>query len=606
MIPAHNSTGEMRRTPACARAAGGQMTAVEPGGRRVALAYADSNPDRAYAERARRLGLPFASEVRLDAGASVDMAAIRQGSFAKSPGTAGMAFVAPEEETLPEIAHWLARYPVARQRLSVATPTAIRSALVRAGAQRFAVNAVNRLAILYPDLSARRVVTGRQLVAGLGLAATVVLALRVAPEPTVIALNLIGAFFFFGLSVLRFIAAGFVAGRTLGDADADAAADGADDDRPVYTILVPLLHEAHLVVDLVTALGRIDWPRDRLDIKLIVEADDPETIAAAEAWGQGPPFEVIVVPAGEPRTKPKALSFALPFARGEFVTVYDAEDQPHPQQLRAAYATFLRSPPEIACLQSTLAVDNGDASLLARSFAIEYSALFDGLLPTLASLDMPLPLGGTSNHFRRAALVEVGGWDPFNVTEDADLGLRLARFGYRSATLDLPTLEEAPATLWPWMRQRTRWFKGWMQTWLVHTRQPLRLLHELGWRRFLGFNLIATGLIVSALIHPVYLATLVVVATNPLDLWGDGGAFAAMVVGVNLFNLFAGYTAMATLAKRTLELRANGRQAWALVLLPIYWLLMSLASYRALVQLAVRPHTWEKTPHRGRGSTVRR
>ncbi len=385
----------MRRTPACERVAGGQMVAVEPGGRRVALAHADGNPDGAYAERARRLGLPFASEVRLDAGATVDMAAIRQGSFAKSPGIAGMAFVAPEEETLPEIAHWLARYPVARQRLCVATPTAIRSALICAGAQRFAVNAVNRLAILHPDLSARRVVTGRQLVAGLGLAAAIALALRLAPVPTVIALNLIGSFFFFGLSVLRFVAAGFVSGRTLDDAEGEATAD--DDDRPVYTILVPLLHEAHLVADLVTALHRIDWPRDRLDIKLIVEANDPETIMAAEAWGQGPPFEVIVVPQGQPRTKPKALSFALPFARGEFVTVYDAEDQPHPQQLRAAYATFQRSPPEIACLQATLAVDNADASLLARSFAIEYSALFDGLLPTLASLDMPLPLGGTSN-----------------------------------------------------------------------------------------------------------------------------------------------------------------------------------------------------------------
>ena len=363
---------------------------------------------------------------------------------------------------------------------------------------------------------------------------------------------------------------------------------------------MPLLHEAHLVPDLVAALGRLDWPRERLDIKLIVEADDPDTIAAAETWGRYPPFEVVVVPAGQPRTKPKALSFALPFARGEFVTVYDAEDQPHPRQLRMAYATFLRSPHEVACLQATLAVDNGDASLLARLFAIEYSALFDGLLPTLAALDMPLPLGGTSNHFRREALVEVGGWDPFNVTEDADLGLRLARFGYRSGTIDLQTFEEAPATLWPWMRQRTRWFKGWMQTWLVHTRHPLHLLHELGWRRFLGFNLIATGLIVSALIHPVYLATLVLMATDPLALWGDGGAFAAMLVGVNLFNLFAGYTAMAGLAMRTLALRGERRGAWALILLPIYWLLMSVASYRALFHLVARPHKWEKTPHRGR------
>ena len=240
--------------------------------------------------------------------------------------------------------------------------------------------------------------------------------------------------------------------------------DVADDDLPVYTILVPLLHEAHLVPDLVAALGRLDWPRERLDIKLIVEADDPDDRRrGARPGGRTRPSRSSSCRQGQPRTKPKALSFALPFARGDFVTVYDAEDQPHPQQLREAYATFARSPHEIACLQATLAVDNGDASLLARLFAIEYSALFDGLLPTLAALDMPLPLGGTSNHFRREALVEVGGWDPFNVTEDADLGLRLARFGYRSGTIDLPTFEEAPATLGPWMRQRTRWFKGWMR-----------------------------------------------------------------------------------------------------------------------------------------------
>ncbi len=574
------------------------MAAFEPGSGPVALAHADDNPDGAYAERARRLGLPFAHKVRLDTGAAVDMAAIRRGTFAKSPGADGVAFMAPAEETLPDVAHWLARYPAARQRLCVATPAAIRSALISAGARRFAANAVNRLAILYPDLSAQRVITGRQLFAGFGLAAAIALALYAAPLPTVTVLNLIGAFFFFGVSIMRFIAAAFVAGREPGEAE--AAPGPADDDLPVYTILVPLLAEAHLVPDLVAALGRIDWPHNRLDIKLIVEADDPATVAAAEVWGQGPPFEVLVVPVGEPRTKPKALSFALPFARGEFVTVYDAEDQPHPRQLREAYRTFLRAPPEIACLQATLAIDNGDASLVARLFAIEYSALFDGLLPALASLDMPLPLGGTSNHFRREALVEVGGWDPFNVTEDADLGLRLARFGYRSATIDLPTLEEAPATLGPWMRQRTRWFKGWMQTWLVHTRRPLRLLRELGWRRFLGFNLIGTGFIVSALIHPLYLATLVVMATDPLTLWGDGGAFAAMVVGVNLFNLFAGYTAMATLATRTLELRGHERWARALVLLPVYWLMMSVASYRALVQLVFRPHKWEKTPHRGR------
>ncbi len=573
------------------------MATFTPAGRSMTPARRGDHTEAAYADRARRLGLPFTSEVELDQGAVADVDAIQRGSFAKSPGSAGIAFVAPEEETIADVAHWLAAYPDARHRLCVATPSAIRSALITAGGLRFVASAANRLANLYPDLSARQVATVRQVASGILIAAAVGLALYVWPVPTVILVNLIGASFFFGVSVLRFIAAGFASRRHLA---ADMTGIDREDDLPVYTILVPLLDEAHLVADLVAALDRIDWPSDRLDIKLIVEADDPATSQAARAWARGPPYEVIVVPSAAPHTKPKALAFALPFARGEFVTVYDAEDQPHPLQLREAYAIFARSEPDLACLQSALTADGGEGGMLARLFAIEYSALFDGLLPVLAALEMPLPLGGTSNHFRREALEEAGGWDPYNVTEDADLGLRLARFGYRSATMDLPTLEEAPASLKSWMRQRTRWFKGWMQTWLVHTRHPLRLMRELGWRGFLGFNLIGTGLIVSALIYPVYLLTVIVAATSPLDLWGDGGAIAAMVIGVNLFNLFAGYAAMTVLGTRTLELRGRGHEAWVLVALPIYWLLMSVASYRALVQLVLRPHLWEKTPHRGR------
>jgi hypothetical protein len=210
---------------------------------------------------------------------------------------------------------------------------------------------------------------------------------------------------------------------------------------------------------------------------------------------------------------------------------------------------------------------------------------------------MPLPLGGTSNHFRREALAAVGGWDPFNVTEDADLGLRLARHGYRAATLTLPTWEAAPERLRPWFAQRTRWFKGWMQTWLVHTRRPVRLAWQLGPRGLAGFAAVGTGLIVSSLVYPVYLATLVAVATDPQRLWGDGGILAAVVVGVDLFNLVAGYVAMALLAGRSLRRRGRPVEPRGLVLLPVYWLLMSLASYRAVAELLLRPHHWAKTPH---------
>jgi cellulose synthase/poly-beta-1,6-N-acetylglucosamine synthase-like glycosyltransferase len=274
-------------------------------------------------------------------------------------------------------------------------------------------------------------------------------------------------------------------------------------------------------------------------------------------------------------------------------------------QLREAYATFLREAGDVACLQAPLTVDQlGHDRLLGRLFSLEYAALFDGLLPTLAELRLPLPLGGTSNHFRREALEAVGGWDPFNVTEDADLGLRLARFGYRTSTIDLPTFEEAPPTLRVWVNQRTRWFKGWLQTWLVHTRRPLKAVRQLGVRGVVGFNLTATGLVVSSLVHPAYLITLTVVLLDPWLLYGGGGVVAATVVCLNLFNLAAGYASVVFLTCRALELRRRPlRQAWVLLLLPVYWVLMSFACYRAVIQLVRRPHFWDKTPHRGRGAS---
>ena len=214
------------------------------------------------------------------------------------------------------------------------------------------------------------------------------------------------------------------------------AADTRGENLPVYTVLVPLYREERLVTQLVAALGRLQWPASRLDIKLIVEEDDLPTRRAVERAVSGAPFEVVVVPAAAPRTKPKALAYALPFARGHFVTIYDAEDRPHPGQLREAYAVFRRSDPGLACLQAPIVIDDPGKSRIARLFAAEYSALFDGLLPALVALRLPLPLGGTSNHFRREALENVCGWDPYNVTEDADLGIRLARFGYRTGILD--------------------------------------------------------------------------------------------------------------------------------------------------------------------------
>ncbi|MEO8668610.1 MAG: glycosyltransferase family 2 protein [Bauldia sp.] len=557
---------------------------------------AATDEESVYAARAAMLGLPFAATVRLGRRGRVapHPRAIAEGTFALARGASRAAYLAPTAESLPAIAEWLATYPGEAHRLRVSTPTAIRTALREFGAPAFLAAAVGRLLRHRPDLSACRVATAGQVALGIAALALVAAALVVLPTTTLFLINLVAALFFFGVTTLRFIAARRVAVRRAGTLTPRLSSDYSR--LPVYTVLVPLYGEAVMVEQLVAALDRLDWPRDRLDIKIIVEEDDDETRARVARVVGGPPYEIVVVPAAAPRTKPKALTYALPFARGELLTIYDAEDRPHPRQLREAHAVFAEAGPRLACLQAPIVIDNRDGSLIARLFSIEYSALFDGLLPALADLGLPIPLGGTSNHFRTTALENVGGWDPFNVTEDADLGIRLARFGYGIGMLTLPTFEDAPTAALPWLRQRTRWLKGWMQTWLVHTREPGRLIREIGLWQFLGFALISIGMVISAIVHPIYIVSLIVVAANPVSLWADSVA-ASLALAINGFNLVAGYVAAATLSGRTLALRRRSGDMAELVWLPAYWLLMSIAGYRAVFQLLTRPHHWDKTPH---------
>lgn len=232
---------------------------------------------------------------------------------------------------------------------------------------------------------------------------------------------------------------------------------------PPYTLLVPLYRESSVAAGLVDALLALDYPAGQLQILFITEADDDDTRMTLLGAGLQKHMQVITVPDGAPRTKPRALNYGLTFARGEFVGIYDAEDVPDPGQLRAAVAAFQRASPETACLQARLSIYNPGRNVLTRQFTLEYAALFDGILPALEKLGLPLPLGGTSNHFRRCDLERAGAWDPFNVTEDADLGMRLARAQKRVAMLDSVTWEEAPDTIAAWLAQRTRWIKGWMQ-----------------------------------------------------------------------------------------------------------------------------------------------
>lgn len=356
---------------------------------------------------------------------------------------------------------------------------------------------------------------------------------------------------------------------------------------PIYTILCPLYREANVTPDLVAALNALDYPKNALDVKLLVEGDDPDTIAAALAVAGAPHIEVVIIPAAAPRTKPKALNVGLARARGDFITVYDAEDRPHPQQLRAALAAFEDGDATLACLQAPLVIDNHEASWLSRQFAAEYAIQFRELLPLLTRLKLPLPLGGSSNHFRTDALRAVGGWDAFNVTEDADLGYRLAREGYQCGVIAPPTWEEAPVTLKSWLDQRTRWIKGHMQTWLVLTRNPIRTALEMGLPAFAAMHLMLTSGLIAAFVHGPLALVLIAAAILPYDLLTPAD-FALALFGYCV-SIFAALTACA--------LSNSLSHVWAAPTMPLYWPLSSIAAFSALFALIFRPHRWSKTEH---------
>jgi cellulose synthase/poly-beta-1,6-N-acetylglucosamine synthase-like glycosyltransferase len=375
----------------------------------------------------------------------------------------------------------------------------------------------------------------------------------------------------------------------------------SDAELPVYSVLVPLFREVRVLDQLIEALCRLDYPAAKLDIKLILEACDTETRQYMDKIALPDFFEVLVVPQTAPQTKPKAMNYGLQFARGDLVAIYDAEDVPARGQLRLAAETFAASPSGIICLQARLAFYNAGENWLTRQLAIEFAVLYELMLPVLARIGMPLPLGGTSNHFRIHALRRLGAWDPHNVTEDADLGIRLARFGWRTAVIASTTGEEAACRWGVWLRQRARWLKGWMQVGLVHLRSPRRTWRELGPGGSLIALVFMVGMTVSALTHPLFLA---------LFVWSvvAGGLFApepdrlaATIGGLSLAVLAAGYginmlAGWVAIGRRYHEVTRR-RIAWSLLGIPVYWMLIWLGACLALWQLLRRPFHWNKTEH---------
>ena len=450
--------------------------------------------------------------------------------------------------------------------------------------------ATHGLFAAYPRFSARLRVTLNQMVASSLLAICPGVGLAFLPPGTVwtVASAVMGLFFLSVVALRLFCLFSF---RRTGYGNAEFLADA---DLSVYSVLVPLFQETSVLKQLIRALLCLDYPAAKLDIKIIVEETDTATRRALQKYDLPPHFEVIVVPQGYPQTKPKALNYALQFCRGSLLAIYDAEDISEPKKLRAVALDFSGADEKLACLQARLTFYNPNENWLTRQFTAEYATLFGLMLPALASLNLPLPLGGTSNHFRTSILRKIGGWDPYNVTEDADLGLRLARLGFRTGVVESLTYEEANTQLVNWLRQRARWIKGFMQTWLVHMRNPVQTARELGPTGFWTLQSFTAGVFLSALFHPFLIAvTIWLFIANP----PHASLPATALAGLNLEVFVLGY-GVAMLAG-TKALRQLGLKRWwfTIATMPVYWLLISVAAWLALWQFIFSPFQWNKTEH---------
>ena len=545
-----------------------------------------------YRHLAAHLGVPFAERPLKPAATSTLDDVVRTGVAALSADPSGWRYLAaPRGAALQRLLHLFdgARRPIPGL-LAVTSPERL-EALMRYDRRReVAKTASHGLPDWNGALSARAGITPAQAGTLLAAAFLFCAAAWQAPGATLLACNL-GVTAAFLMAVILRLAAAAASPRVKPTRTPRAL----NADLPIYTVIVPLFREARVVDRLVAALDRLDYPKSKLDIIFAVEASDTATLDAIERLGLPARYRTIMAPDGRPRTKPRALNVALQFARGNLAVVYDAEDEPEPNQLRAAVQTFA-SNPALACLQARLAIDNFGDSWLTMLFALEYAALFHVINPGLAALRLPIPLGGTSNHFRIDVLRRINGWDAWNVTEDVDLGIRLARFGFRVGSLDSTTYEEAPNTLAAWLKQRTRWMKGWMVTLGTHSREPARLWRELRTLPTFAVTAMVFGTIASSLLGPLCIAMLIVRAATgtlfwartPLPFWMVGASAALLGLGV----VSAVWPILVGLSRRGLL------RLWPwLFLYPAYLVVLFMASWQAAFEAFGRPHSWSKTEH---------
>ncbi|WP_082502626.1 glycosyltransferase family 2 protein [Methylobacterium sp. Leaf100] len=573
--------------PAALAKAADRARAWGTDGASALLASGTVTEEAYYRALAAELGTPFlADAIPLGPGARYPESVVA-GVAPLLPGAPAAFVLAPRGAAIAEVLG--GRSPMGRMP-ALTTPRALREAVFSANPAGIAAAAADSLQVHRPDWALKARPMGPTLaIAGL-IAGLAVVAMVELPPTLVVGLWTAVQLVLLAMVTLRVAAVSVEAEGVAADACL------ADADLPVYTVFVALHREAAVVPRLTAALSAFDYPAAKLDIKFVIEAHDAETAAALAAAALPPGAEIVVVPPGLPRTKPRALNCALPLARGTCLVVYDAEDVPDPGQLRAAAALFARSDPRTACLQGRLVIDNQRDGPLPKCFALEYAALFDVLIPALAAWNVPIPLGGTSTHFRTHILRAVHGWDAWNVTEDADLGLRLARAGYRVGDLPSSTFEEAPARPGAWLHQRARWMKGFIQTSFTHGRQPRETFRQLGAFGTLAAIALVPGTVVCALAYPFLMGhaayRFVFAGVEPV-----AGFWSNLPTGTAVTVFVSGLLAMLLPA----ALGCVRRGWWDLLpyvpLMPAYFLLVSAGAWLGLVELVLAPDRWNKTEH---------
>jgi cellulose synthase/poly-beta-1,6-N-acetylglucosamine synthase-like glycosyltransferase len=571
--------------PAAARSARNRS---EPAREAIALGLIDESGF--YRALAIEMGLQFLPQPPSLQPGGGHQAILREG-MAPTVDDARFRFIlAPEG---PALRRMLEAGPRNRSDIAVTTPRRFAGALRQSNAETLAEHAAGLDNAGRSRESARTGASRGQVIAAGGGIATAAIGGAMAPLETFFGLALLLGPVFLGLILLRLAAA---IERSAPDLWLSHRWRIDEARLPIYTVAVPLYREIAVLRQLTDALAALDYPSAKLDIRLLIEADDAAMQSALAQMALPPHFSVTIVPPGFPRTKPRALNLALLEARGTFFTIFDAEDIPDSQQLRMAAARFLGGPQDLACLQARLVIDHDDEGVLPGLFALEYAGLFEVLNPGLLQFQLPIMLGGTSNHFRTAALREVGGWDAWNVTEDADLGFRLVRAGYCIGDLPSNTHEEAPVTIAAWLKQRSRWIKGYIQTLVTHSRAPLRMLGEAGPAATFAFLSLAFGTVATALGYPAFAIAALIACWNG-SLFEPVGTLATatsiIALGVWLLGSIALFVPPIVGALR----RGSPGLLLLVPLLPLYYALISVAAWVAFYEYLRRPFAWNKTEH---------